>query len=180
MNNKKNDKTQVKVINIIMTVLAILIIISTVLSNMSENSNKEEQKINVTSSSNKEEKESKVRQMDLEKLKKMGERDRMNYYFSYFVDLIENKAYETAYGMLYSEFKENYFNNLNQFIEYATVTFPKMANLNYTNIERNGDIYVLWVEVTDVLNGRKDEKTEINVVIRENDFADIEMSFTVI
>jgi len=180
MEDNKKDSSQTKIISAAMTLLAVLIIVSAILSyiNDKNSNNNTNQEANISSSGS--EKQVAVRQMDIGKLRGMGERDRMNYYFSYFVDLVENKSYRAAYDLLNEEFKENFFETLEEFTEYAKKTFPKMANLNYTNIERNGEIYVLWVEITDVLNGRKDEKVEINVVIKEKDFAEIEMSFTVI
>ena len=91
-----------------------------------------------------------------EELSKMGERDRMEYYVSEFVDEIENENYEEAYSMLYDDFKKNYFPTLDQFEEYAKTKFPRMFALEHTNIERNGNTYVLWVTLGDLL-GSKDE-----------------------
>jgi len=178
--NTNNNSQKNKQKNLIVTViilLIILIIISAILSNLKSKINKNEQEINVAIGT--EENQNSTRQIDIALLKNMNERERMNYYFSYFMDLIENKSYETAYDLLYPEFKQNYFNTLSKFTQYVENSFPRMSSLNYTNIERNGNTYVLWVELTDVLDGKKDEAKEINVVIRENDFADIELSFSV-
>ncbi len=113
-----------------------------------------------------------------EELSKMGERDRMEYYVSEFVDEIENENYEEAYSMLYDDFKKNYFPTLDQFEEYAKTKFPRMFALEHTNIERNGNTYVLWVTLGDLL-GSKDSAVEMNFVIQENDLNDFVMSFTV-
>ena len=55
-----------------------------------------------------------------------------------------------------------------------------MASLDFTNIERNGDTYVLWVTITDVINGSKnDAGKEMNFVVRENEVNNIDLSFNV-
>lgn len=112
-------------------------------------------------------------------LSELGERDRMEYYVSSFVEAIENEEYEDAYEMLYDDFKSNYFPTLASFEEYAKSKFPSMISLEHTNIERNGDVYVLWVTMYSSL-GSKDSGIEINFVVQENDLNDFVMSFTVI
>lgn len=120
-----------------------------------------------------------VNEMQKNDLGGMGERDRMEYYVSSFITSIENKEYEAAYEMLYEEFKKNYFPTLNNFEEYAKTKFPTEISLNYTNIERNGSVYVMWVELSNPL-GSKDSKIEMNFVVQENDLNDFDISFTVI
>lgn len=120
----------------------------------------------------------KVDKMKLKDLSGLGERDRMEYYVSSFIKAIEAKKYEEAYEMLYDDFKNNYFQKLSDFEEYAKTKFPSMPSLEYTNIERNGDIYVLWVTLSDPLLGRETEK-EMNFVVKENDLNDFDLSFTV-
>jgi hypothetical protein len=115
-----------------------------------------------------------------EKLLSMGERDRMEYYVSNFINLVEKKEYEKAYDLLYEDFKNNYFPTAGQFQTYAQKYFPTMASLDFTNIERNGNMYVLWVTITDPINGKKsDAGKEYNFVIRENSVNDIDLSFSV-
>ena len=114
------------------------------------------------------------------KLQNMEERERMEFYFGMFWRNIENHEYEDAYDLLYSEFKQTYFPTLDSFTQYVQNKFPQMAVLEYENIERNGDVYVLWVYVVDALGKQTDEKQQINVVIQENDYNDFVMSFSVI
>ncbi len=54
-----------------------------------------------------------------------------------------------------------------------------MISLEHTNIERNGDVYVLWVTLNDPL-ASKDSGVEMNFVIQENALNDFVISFTVI
>jgi hypothetical protein len=114
----------------------------------------------------------KIDEMEVNNLAGMGERDRMEYYVSSFVKAVENGEYEDAYNMLYEDFRKNYFPTLSSFEEYAKSKFP-------TNFERNGDVYVLWVTLSNPL-GSKDSGIEMNFVVQENDLNDFVMSFTVI
>lgn len=123
--------------------------------------------------------EESVNDMEKNKLLSMSERDRMEFYVSKFIKAVENEDYESAYEMLYSEFKENYFPTLASFEDYAKTKFPKMCSLEHTNIERNGDVYVLWVNFTSSL-GSKDSGIELNFVVKENALNDFVMSFSVI
>ncbi len=115
------------------------------------------------------------------KLQTMEERERMEFYFGMFLNNIENGEYEKSYDLLYSKFKENYFPTLESFEEYVQKVFPQMAGIEYENIERNGDVYVLWIKIADILNGKPtDEKQQMNIVIQENDYNDFVLSFSII
>ena len=176
---KKNEDLIMKRLAIVIVILVGFTTLINILSDRQKDNPEQNSKLNI-SNSNITKEETTARKINVDRLQNMGERDRMEYYFSYWLQLVEEEEYETAYNMLYQEFRENYFNTLSEFIQYAQNTFPKMANINHTNIERNGDLYVLWIEISDAINGTKDDVKEMNVVIRENDFANIEMSFSVI
>lgn len=123
--------------------------------------------------------EEEVNNMVKNDLGEMGERDRMEYYVSSFMKAIENEEYQKAYDMLYDEFKQNYFKTLADFENYVKTKFPSMSSMEYTNIERNGTVYVLWVTISNPLSG-KDSSREMNFVIQENDLNDFDLSFSVI
>ena len=53
-----------------------------------------------------------------------------------------------------------------------------MFSVEHTNIERNGNTYILWVNISDSL-GSKNSVQEYNFVIKENDLSDFELSFSV-
>lgn len=120
-----------------------------------------------------------VKDMQTSKLSSMSERDRMEYYVSKFVKAIEEKQYESAYNMLYDEFKTNYFPTLSSFEEYVKTKFPRMISFQHNNFERNGDYYILFITMSNLL-GSKDDKIEINFVVKENDLNDFVLSFSVI
>ena len=114
-----------------------------------------------------------------QKLEGMLERDRMEYYVSYFVKLIEEKKYQKAYELLYDEYKKNYFPNEAKFEEYCQKHFSIMMNLEFTNIERTGEYYIILVNVQDMISGKSNEFDEYSFVVRENKINDIDLSFSV-
>lgn len=115
-----------------------------------------------------------------DKLLGMGERDRMEYYISNFVNLVEKDKIEEAYALLNAEFKENYFPTAGQFQTYVEKYFYSMSSLNFTNIERTGNVYIMWVNIKDLINGKpSDPGKECTFVIKENNVNDIELSFNV-
>ena len=120
----------------------------------------------------------KVSNLESIELSKKNERERMEVYVSKFIEAIETKKYEDAYDMLYSEFKTNYFPTLESFEKHVKTKFPSYISLEHTNIERNGEIYVLWVTMSDIL-GSSDSAIEMNFVVRENDLNDFDLSFSV-
>ena len=180
---KKNEKS--KILLAIIILLIVLIILVSIQGVIKEKEQEESNTYNIVISNGIVETDANYEEIDkntlTEKLQGMGERDRMETYISNFINLVETKKYEEAYSLLYDEFKANYFPTAGQFQSYAEKYFPTMASLNFTNIERNGDVYVLWVTITDLINGKKDEAgTEYNFVIKENDVNDIDLSFSVI
>lgn len=114
------------------------------------------------------------------KLKSMSERERMEYYFSEFMDYVENGKYQEAYDLLYPEFKENYFKTLEDFKEYVDKTYPEFVSFSYNDIERQGSIYVLMITVINPELKKEDSKMSQRIVIKENNFNDFVLSFQVI
>ena len=111
------------------------------------------------------------------KVATLPEKNRMQIYFGNFITLIEQNDYEGAYDLLNESFKENYFPTINDFAQYIQ-KYPKNMTVDYQNIDRQGELFVLTVEIKDIFN--KDAET-INqrVVIRENDTNKYTISFQV-
>lgn len=113
----------------------------------------------------------------LAKLKESGERDRMETYFANFISYIEAKDYQSAYNVLYPEFRDTYFKTLEDFKQYVDKTYPELVAFSYNDIERQGYIYVLVLDILDLKNNTKKSQ---RIVIQENDFNDYVLSFQVI
>lgn len=169
-------KKQNKKYMLIVTIIIILLIIITVILNQ------DNKKVDYSKMTEEERAviiEEQINQIEKNELGKLGERDRIERYIASFVECIENKKYEDAYEMLYDDFKKNYFPNYVSFEEYAKQKFPFMISMDYTNIERNGNVYIVWVTMSDAI-GDKDSAIEMNFVVQENDLNDFDLSFQVI
>lgn len=172
-NKKKNEK---KIMYIIIGTILILILFAIIFMPKNNKNQSEEIEEELTE----EQMEVMEQEADTALLQEMEERDRMEYYFGKFLEKIENEEYEKAYGFLYQDFKNTYFPTLEDFTKYVQKTFSEMSDIEHENIERNGDVYVLWIRVGDVLNAKPNEKKPMNIVIKENDYNDFVMSFSVI
>ena len=115
-----------------------------------------------------------------DKLTTLNERQRMQTYFGRYLSYIESKDYESAYNLLYVGFKQTYFPNLNEFIIYAQNSYPQNIVVEYTDIEREGTIFILTVKIRDPLNDTvQTEVSTQQIVVMENDINDFKLSFEV-
>lgn len=112
------------------------------------------------------------------KISNMTERNRMQTYFGQYITYIESEKYETAYSKLNASFKEKYFPTIDKFKEYYKTKYPSISNLTYSNIERQGEYYILTVTVSASLD-TSFKSFEESVVIKENGNNDYEISFKV-
>lgn len=125
--------------------------------------------------------------------KEMSEQDRMRRYAIQFIDNLDNEEFSEAYGKLNTDFKQTYFPTQNEFEQYVKERIGTgELTINFNNIERlgnekTGNIYVLWVDVYDVLGNdyvseketdEEDEYGNMNIVILERDYNDYELSFS--
>ena len=106
-----------------------------------------------------------------------SETTRIKTYIGQYFSYIEEKDYQKAYDLLYDNFKSNYFTSIEQFKQYIEDKYPKNIVLNYTNIDRQGSIYIVTVEVINGLEIKN--KFEQRIVIQENDLNDFNISFQV-
>ena len=118
------------------------------------------------------------KQLMVEDLTGMNEQERMEFYCAKFFKYISRRDFDSAYDLLYKEYKENYFPSIESFEKYMLDYFPSDVSITYNNIERLGNIYVLWIHVTDVFNGSNGHNFDMNIVIREDAYNDFKMSFS--
>lgn len=168
---KERKKLLILLIAVVLILLIVTIIAIVVITKKDADKNGSAEFINnkIEETNNKE---------DLENLYSMSEQERITFYCAEFFKLVDTKKYEKAYEILYDEYKENYFPTLASFREYVKTYFPDDFSLNYTNFERLGNYYILWVDLKDTLNGSYGHNFSLNVVIRENDFNDYDLSFS--
>lgn len=168
---RKKDRT----LPILIGVAVVVVIAGLVIT---KNSNKEPDYSKMTEEEQITAINEKIDKIEITELSDMTERERMERYVGKFLEAVRNEKYESAYGMLYSDFKERYFQTLEDFEDYAKTKFSSRVSVEYTNIERNGDIYVLWVNINNPLKS-KSETREINFVIQEKALDDFVLSFSV-
>ena len=145
MKNKKTILT-IMVICIILAVIITLIILSIKKDNKPEP--------NVTPSNRIETAEEKNTR-EIEELKGMGETSRMQFYVSKYISYLEEGDYESAYNLLYDEFKQNYFKTQEEFTAYVKNKYSDIITLDYEKTERLGPYYVVTVNFKDLINDTK-------------------------
>ena len=127
---------------------------------------RDEQLANIRKTKTEEEKKAK----ELAEVKKMEE----NKYITY----LEEKNYEKAYDLLYEEYKNNYFPTLEDFEKYAKEKYPDFMRVEHIYMSRQGEYYILTVNIYNLLTNEIIEK-EQKYVIKEEDFLDYVLSFQV-
>lgn len=167
-----NSVEQKRIIVIIAVLLIVLFVISVARKAVVPEENlTEEQKLQLA--------ETKKEQAIIDDLAGMEERDRIEYYFGEFIRNIELDNYAEAYKVLNEEFKNTYFSTQDEFVKYVKAYFPNEIAVEYNNIERNGNTYILWIKMSNALTVDKSSGRAMNVVIRENAVHDFELSFSV-
>ena len=185
---KRRDNTKVIVI-----ILTIIVVIWTIINlfnifevfklyrRLSETNNTDGSNIaieNVAQNVTSQEIEDNANEKEIEGLQTADERTRMQQYCGKFIRYIENKEYSKAYEYLYPDFKNNYFPTLEEFSAYVQEKFPKdLIIVDYTNIERQGQYYILFTTITTPLDTNYSMEQEFFLV--ENDFNDFMISFEV-
>ena len=109
----------------------------------------------------------------------LNERDRIDYYCWEYLNNIQEGDYASAYSLLYDEFKQSYFPTVEKFEEYAKTIYPYNFAVEYDDISRQGDIYVVRIIIEDIMGSRENEKVQ-RLVVKENDYNNFAISFQVI
>ena len=178
MNNKRNS-IQLNLIIVLLLVFLIMLIVLVVLEKKEKTKDVYKSPEVVGISIQNEELDDATQKAELEKVKAMNERTRIEHYVAKYIKLLEDGEYSTAYNFLNDEYKKNYFSSSEkQFEEYCRSKFSKMMDISYDNFERNGDVYVVWITMRDSINGTQNSGTQISFVVKENNFNNYELSFS--
>lgn len=113
-----------------------------------------------------------------EMLSNSTEATRMKTYIGQYISAIDSKDYETAYNMLYQEFRNTYFKTLEEFITYVESKYPDEIMVTYNNMEREGTIYIITISIQNPLDSSF-QAVEQNIVIQEKGLNDFTLSFNV-
>ena len=112
-------------------------------------------------------------------LSTLKEGNRMEYYCGQFINYIDDEQYEKAYNLLYDEFKQNYFPTLEGFEEYAKNFYPKFFGVEYDDIDRYNDMYVIRLKIVDYKATGDDAVKIQRVVVQEYSYNEFAISFSV-
>lgn len=170
-NQKLGQKEKTVLISIAILLVLLIIAMIAVASKPKEEVITAEQEVQIA--------KQKIENKTIDKLSQMNEEERMRFYLTDFIEKIETKKYDEAYAVLNSDFKDNFFKTSEEFETYAENNFPSDIAIKYDNFERNGEIYIFWITITNPLTASKNEGKEMNIVIKENNLNDYEMSFSV-
>ncbi|HIU51768.1 MAG TPA: hypothetical protein IAB70_03995 [Candidatus Merdicola faecigallinarum] len=174
---KKDERTYTIILAIIACVLMVINISIYINQNKYIPQQKSSENTTVQKATIKTEEEKEAE--EIATLKTLGERDRMERYFGKYIGYIEEEEYEKAYNLLYEEFKQNYFKTLDDYVKYIKETYPEMISVEYTNIERQGQYYVLFVDIVDLMaTSGNENKISQNIVIYETDYNEFYISFS--
>ena len=174
---KKDERTYTIILAIIACVLMVINISIYINQNKYIPQQKSSENTTVQKATIKTEEEKEAE--EIATLKTLGERDRMERYFGKYIGYIEEEEYEKAYNLLYEEFKQNYFKTLDDYVKYIKETYPEMISVEYTNIERQGQYYVLFVDIVDLMaTSGNENKISQNTVIYETDYNEFYISFS--
>ena len=106
-----------------------------------------------------------------------GEESRIQYYVATFINYVGDAKYEFAYELLSEGFKQNYFDTFEKFEAYAKDKYPLSVTLAYGDLQREGELYMLEVTVKEIFSDK--ETFTQTFVIKENDFNEYELAFSV-
>lgn len=173
---KRNDseklKKNLRILLLIIAILTIIVLIVLIAINNSKNNKTSE----MAEQENSAESEELVENSITSNISKMSEEDRIESYIGEFISLIEEKNYSQAYNKLNANFKNNYFKTVEDFEKYAESKYPSNPNIEYSSIEKIGEIYLIQTKITDVIDSSFQEVSQ-KFVVRENGANDYTISF---
>ena len=169
-----------KIVNILLTIVVLILIAINIIIFTKNNFKKAD--LNETNENTVEENiivnaEEQIENVITNKVIEMTEKERMQTYFGTFIKYIREKKYEDAYGLLNESFKSNYFPTLESFETYVQ-KYPKESTVDYQYIERQGELFVLTVQIKDMFDSSVEPISQ-RVVIRELGVNKFTLSFQV-
>lgn len=181
MNNKKIRNVLVISMAVILAIILVIIMFLKDIKNIKEDNTTEieqnqsnvigDQAVNGSDISTKED------EAKIEELKELSEAERIKSYLGTYFKHLENKEYNSAYTLLYSKYKQNYFPTLDDYKKYIDQEkLPDMLAIEYASIYTQGKYYIVKVRIGNMLD-RAEVKKEKTYIIQENDYNDYYLSF---
>ena len=165
MLKKQNKKILIALITICALIILIILFLLV----------KENKKTDSETGSETEVEQEKQKQEDenelLEELKSASESERIKIYISEYFKYIENKDYNSAYKLLYPEFKNNYFHTIEDYEKYIEEQdYPELFTIEYDDIYMQGRYYIVTIRIGDMLTRSDTTKIEKQLIIQENGY----------
>lgn len=118
----------------------------------------------------------------IKKLKKAKEEERIRIYLGEYFKYLENKDYESAYQLLYADFKQNYFPTLAKFKEYIEkCNYPDLLSIDYKSVETVGYYYIITLDINnldpDAIISESKVKEDTKFVLKEDNYDEFYLSF---
>lgn len=171
---KKEGKKTIIAIIVLIIIIISLLIYSAIVNNKKEENTLNEQNIIQTGNDI-----NPNLSTDLDMLSQLQQYDRIKYYFDKYLFYVEEQDYESAYNLLYDEFKQEHFKTVEEFTQYVTSKYPVVNTIEYTGYDKLGPYHILTIKFSDVLNATNDNvpSFEQKYIIIENGLNDYKISF---
>ncbi len=112
-----------------------------------------------------------------EKVGNLPEASRIKTYIGQYFTKIQSQEYNDAYNMLFEKFKNNYFKTEQEYEKYAKNKYPQNIVIKYGSMDREGELYIITVNIIDGLNTSNSFQQQI--VVQETDLYNYYISFQV-
>lgn len=97
-----------------------------------------------------------------------------------FVQMLNNHDYKSAYSLLDSRFKDNYFTSEEDFENYITTHYLLYNDVAYNDCTKEGDVYVCDIVMTEQQKNAEGEGEQMSIVMKLEEGTNFVMSFNVI
>ncbi len=178
------QKSKIMLLILLLLIFLVVIIVSLQKAIISQNENKIGSNLipeNITIEEGMTEEDVKEIKEEVEQLSKESETIRIKYYLTKYIGYIENEEYEKAYNVLYPEFKKNYFPALEKYTEYVKRKYTSFVTVDYEDMQRQGNIYIIYARIQDLSNPTNEEKNfSQKFVIQEQEINKFVISFEVV
>lgn len=175
------DKNKKLIIGIIVLLFIIFVFVRIVITSLTKSDTTDNNENNTTQNTSQISK-TKEDTERLKELKKKTEAERVRTYLGEYFKFLEKKDYESAYNLLYADFKQNYFPTLEKYKEYIEkCNYPDMLAIKYNEIQRQGYFYIVTLDINNLdpnaIVSEQVVKEGTKFVVKENDYDDFYLSF---
>ena len=93
------------------------------------------------------------------------------------IQMLNNRDYKTAYSVLDENYKDNTFENEEQFESFMREKLPLHYEVEYSNFLEEKNIYSMDIKLTDITKESEEQK-QMTIIMQLKDDLDFAMSFS--